>query len=179
MIRVSPIISIPSILPKLRKCERFLKAISRENLVHQINNKFPPQFMKTKTVLSFLLFIAFASSILANQNEVITIQKIGGRPWLIKPEGMPFFAHGITHARNLSSKSEIDKFSKACKEIGFNSYGYGCPQSLRKDMPFIESWNHLVPISYYRGKNLGSIYRYLRHQRADKTRESGEVYLPT
>ena len=109
--------------------------------------------MKTKTVLSFLLFIAFASSILANQTEVITIQKIGGRSWLIKPDGMPFFAHGITHARNLSSKSDIDKFSKACKEIGFNSYGYGCPESLRKDMPFIESWNHLVPISYYRGKN--------------------------
>ena len=49
--------------------------------------------MKTKTVLSFLLFIAFASSILANQTEVITIQKIGGRPWLIKPGGKPFFAH--------------------------------------------------------------------------------------
>jgi hypothetical protein len=32
--------------------------------------------MKTKTVLFFLLFIAFASSILANQNEVITIQKL-------------------------------------------------------------------------------------------------------
>jgi hypothetical protein len=109
--------------------------------------------MKTKTVLFFLLFIAFASSILANQNEVITIQKIGGRPWLVKHGGKPFFAHGITHARNLSSKSEIDKFSKACKEIGFNSYGYGCPKSLRKDMTFIESWNHLVPISYYRGKN--------------------------
>jgi hypothetical protein len=104
-------------------------------------------------VHSFLLFIAFASSILANQTEVITIQKMGGRPWLTKPEGKPFFAHGITHARNLSSKPEIDKFSKACKEIGFNSYGYGCPESLRKDMPFIESWNHLVPISYYRGKN--------------------------
>ena len=109
--------------------------------------------MKTKTVVSILLFIAFAPSIFANQTEVITIQKFGSRPWLTKHDGKPFFAHGITHARNLSSKPEIDKFSKACKEIGFNSYGYGCPESLRKDMPFIESWNHLVPISYYRGKS--------------------------
>jgi len=54
--------------------------------------------------------------------------------------------------KKLKPTSDIDKFSKACKEIGFNSYGYGCPESLRNDMPFIESWNHLVPISYYRGK---------------------------
>ena len=35
--------------------------------------------METKTVLSFLLFIVFAPSILANQTEVITIQKMGVR----------------------------------------------------------------------------------------------------
>ena len=35
--------------------------------------------------------------------------------------------------------------------LGFNAYGYGCPPQLRHDMPYIESWNHLVPISYYRG----------------------------
>ena len=45
---------------------------------------------------------------------------------------------------NLKTSTDLDKFSKSCKEIGFNSYGYGCAESLRKDMPFIESWNHLV-----------------------------------
>lgn len=60
------------------------------------------------------------------------------------PDGQPFFAHGITHAHNLKTSTDLDKFSKSCKEIGFNSYGYGCTESLRKDMPFIESWNHLV-----------------------------------
>jgi hypothetical protein len=56
-----------------------------ENLVHQMNNKFSPQFMKTKTGVSFLLFIVFAPSILANQTEVITIQKMGADHGLQSP----------------------------------------------------------------------------------------------
>ena len=71
---------------------------------------------------------------------------------IFTPEGKPFFAHGITHARNLANL-DFKKFSEACKDIGFNAYGYGCPQQLREDMPYLASWNHLVPISYYRGKN--------------------------
>ena len=81
-----------------------------------------------------------------------SLTKIKGRDWLLTPEGRPFFAHGITHARNLSNL-DFKKFSEACKDIGFNAYGYGCPQQLREDMPYLASWNHLVPISYYRGKN--------------------------
>jgi len=82
-----------------------------------------------------------------------SLTKINGRDWLLTPEGRPFFAHGITHAGNRLAKLDFKKFSKACKELGFNAYGYGCPQQLRKDMPYVASWNHLVPISYYRGKN--------------------------
>jgi hypothetical protein len=100
--------------------------------------------MKTKTVVSFLLFVLFASPTLANKAGFITIKKFEGRSWLIVPDGQPFFAHGISHARNLKTSTDLDKFSKTCKEIGFNSYGYGCAESLRKDMPFIESWNHFV-----------------------------------
>ena len=85
--------------------------------------------------------------------ENIILGEIKGRHWLIMPNGSPFFAHGITHAGNRDAKLNFQKFSKACKKVGFNAYGYGCPEPLRKDMPFIESWNHLVPISYYRGKN--------------------------
>ncbi len=61
------------------------------------------------------------------------------------------FAHGITHAGTARAKYDLKKFSAACKEVGFNSYGYGCPDELRSDMPYLESWNHLVPISMYRG----------------------------
>ncbi len=85
--------------------------------------------------------------------ENIILGEIKGRHWLIMPNGSPFFAHGITHAGNRDAKLNFQKFSKACKKVGFNAYGYGCPEPLRNDMPFIESWNHLVPISYYRGKN--------------------------
>jgi len=82
-----------------------------------------------------------------------SLTKIKGRDWLLTAEGRPFFAHGITHAGNQFAKLDFKKFSEACKELGFNAYGYGCPQQLRKDMPYVASWNHLVPISYYRGKN--------------------------
>lgn len=81
----------------------------------------------------------------------ITLSKINGRHWLVGPDGKPFFAHGITHAGNGRAKLDLKKFSAACKAVGFNSYGYGCPDALRSDMPYLESWNHLVPISMYRG----------------------------
>lgn len=83
----------------------------------------------------------------------ISLAEIGGRTWLIDSSGKPFFAHGITHLSNNRAKFDLAKISKACKELGFNAYGYGCPPALRSDMPYVESWNHLVPISYYRGKN--------------------------
>ena len=82
-----------------------------------------------------------------------SLTKINGRDWLLTSEGRPFFAHGITHAGNQFANLNFKKFSQACKELGFNAYGYGCPQQLRKDMPYVASWNNLVPISYYRGKN--------------------------
>lgn len=83
----------------------------------------------------------------------IRLTEIDGRHWLVGPDGKPFFAHGITHVSNNRAKIDFAEMSAACKELGFNSYGYGCPAQLKRDMPYVESWNHLVPISYYRGKN--------------------------
>lgn len=85
--------------------------------------------------------------------KAIRLTQIEGRHWLLMPDRQPFFAHGITHAGNNLAKFDYKEFSKACKKVGFNAYGYGCPEPLRKDMPFVESWNHLMPISYYRGTN--------------------------
>ena len=82
----------------------------------------------------------------------IRLTEINGRHWLIGPDGKPFFAHGITHVGNARSKYDFIDISTACKRLGFNAYGYGCPQELRSDMPYLESWNHLVPISMYRSK---------------------------
>ncbi|MCM2369077.1 Spy/CpxP family protein refolding chaperone [Aporhodopirellula aestuarii] len=83
----------------------------------------------------------------------IRLTRIDGRHWLVGPDGKPFFAHGITHVSNNRAKFDFAEMSAACQKLGFNSYGYGCPDQLRHDMPYIESWNHLVPISYYRGEN--------------------------
>ena len=83
----------------------------------------------------------------------IRLTKIDGRHWLVGPNGKPFFAHGITHVSTNRAKFDFAKMSAACKRLGFNAYGYGCPPQLKHDMPYVESWNHLVPISYYRGKD--------------------------
>ena len=102
-------------------------------------------------VISFFFLTLFSGQLLAEEYNHITIKKTADRLWLAKPNGELFFAHGITHARNLSAKLDYRDFSKACKKLGFNAYGYGCPPELRSDMPYLEGWNHLVPISYYRG----------------------------
>lgn len=104
-------------------------------------------------LLSLLLAGVLAASAAAEKRKNFTLTKIEGRHWLVDPNGNPFFAHGITHVNNQRAKIEFAKISKACKALGFNAYGYGCPEQLRADMPYLESWNHLVPISYYRGKN--------------------------
>lgn len=113
-------------------------------------------YLARTILLHLALVAAFASPLLAEKPaavEAIRLSQIQRRHWLLTPEGQPFFAHGITHAGNNRAKFDFKDFSKACKEVGFNAYGYGCPEQLRKDMPFLESWNHLVPISYYRGRN--------------------------
>lgn len=83
--------------------------------------------------------------------KTISLTKIKGRHWLVDAEGKPFFAHGITHAGQVRGKYDLTDFANACKQVGFNAFGYGCPDELRSEMPYLESWNHLVPISMYRG----------------------------
>ena len=102
-------------------------------------------------IIVFLFLSFFSIVLLGEEFNHITIKETDGRHWLVKPNGELFFAHGITHARNLSAMLDYREFSKACKKVGFNAYGYGCPPELRSDMPYLEGWNHLVPISYYRG----------------------------
>ncbi|MEM7783078.1 MAG: beta-agarase [Planctomycetota bacterium] len=85
------------------------------------------------------------------KSRFIQLKNMAGRDWLVGPDGRPFFAHGITHVNNKRSPFNFSQFSTACRKLGFNAYGYGCPPILKKDLPYIEGWNHLVPISTYRG----------------------------
>ncbi|MEO1617616.1 MAG: endo-1,4-beta-xylanase, partial [Planctomycetota bacterium] len=93
-----------------------------------------------------------------SKRSAIGLNEIDGRTWLVTPDGEPFFAHGITHATNRSLSSQYDALSKACKDLGFNAYGYGCPPELKKDMPYVEGRNY-VPSSMYRGK--GGSFRFI------------------
>jgi len=103
-------------------------------------------------ILSLVVVLTLSSNgELQTRPKRITLSEIDGRAWLVDSEGKPFFAHGITHGKH--GRADLDAFSKACKEVGFNAYGYGCPPELRGDMPFVESWSHLVKSAYYRGKN--------------------------
>ena len=115
---------------------------------------------RSLTILTFCSTFAFFASFASfspgeprPETQPIRISKIDGRHWLIDRDGHPFFAHGITHSGNQSANLDLAAFSTACKEVGFNSYGYGCPPELQSDMPFLESWSHLVKSAYYRGKN--------------------------
>ncbi len=98
-----------------------------------------------------------SSSELAGRSA-IGLAEIEGRTWLITPEGQPFFAHGITHTTNRSLSHQYKAVAKACRSLGFNAYGYGCPSELKKDMPYVEGRNY-VPISTYRGK--GGSFRFI------------------
>ncbi|MEM7143830.1 MAG: beta-agarase [Verrucomicrobiota bacterium] len=106
------------------------------------------------TLPSLSLLALVVLTVAGNEPEVrnITLAEIDGRHWLVDADGKPFFAHGITHVGVKRAKIDFEEISEACKELGFNAYGYGCPDQLRGDMPYVESWNHLVPSSYYRGK---------------------------
>jgi len=109
--------------------------------------------VKLKLILLACLSFCLALDGVEKKPQVITLTEIDGRHWLVDSEGKPFFAHGITHVNNQRAGLDYDEFSEACKALGFNAYGYGTPQELKADMPYVEGWNHLVPISTYRGKN--------------------------
>ena len=108
------------------------------------------RFLQIPLMLSIFTFTLTGQEVVPKN---VTLTEIEGRAWLVGPDRKPFFAHGITHVNNREAKLDFEKFAALSKELGFNAYGYGCPPQLRDDMPYVESWNHLVPISYYRGKN--------------------------
>ncbi|GAB6165970.1 hypothetical protein JCM19992_19700 [Thermostilla marina] len=82
------------------------------------------------------------------EKAVIHIEEIGGRSWLVDSEGRPFFAHGVTHLGHGHAEN-VFHIAAACKRLGFNAYGYGCPDVLKNDLPYLEGRNFL-PISIYR-----------------------------
>lgn len=95
-----------------------------------------------------MLAAAWISTADTPPSKNIRIAEIGGRSWLIGPDGNPFFAHGVTHLGGKHGE-EIGAIARACKDLGFNAYGYGCPPALKADLPYLEG-RQLVPMSTYR-----------------------------
>lgn len=108
--------------------------------------------MKPIAIWALALFITCPLASVAQEQSVIRLAEIEGRTWLITPEGKPFFPHGITHVTNRDLRTNYNAVSKACKDLGFNAYGYGCPTELKSDMPYLEGRNY-VPISTYLGRS--------------------------
>ena len=102
------------------------------------------------TALTLALCLSWQLSLTAQEHSAFRLAKINGRTWLIKPDGKPFFPHGITHSTNRSLSRDYNALSKACKKLGFNSYGYGCPSVLKKDMPYVEGRNYISTSTYMR-----------------------------
>lgn len=114
------------------------------------------EFTKMKSATATLaimvsIYITSSFSCVAESQSVIRLTEIEGRSWLITADGKPFFAHGITHVSNGELRNNYGAVSKACKDLGFNAYGYGCPTELKSDMPYLDGRNY-VPISMYLGR---------------------------
>lgn len=103
------------------------------------------------TLAAVILSLAPPAATAAEATGFIHLEEIDGRSWLVDSKGKPFFAHGITHIGTVKIGAPYEKIAEACKDAGFNAYGYGCPDALKDDMPYIASVNHLVPMSLYRG----------------------------
>lgn len=97
------------------------------------------------TLIVFLL--AASQSPAADGQSTIRLREIDGRTWLIGPDDCPFFAHGVTHLKSQHGE-DVMAVGQACKELGFNAYGYGCPNELKTNLPYLEG-RQFVPMSLY------------------------------
>lgn len=113
--------------------------------------RFPITVKQTFRLLTVLLLAPPAALHAAEQD--VRLEVLNGRYWLIDPTGEPFFPHGVNHIGKHGEGTGARAVSQACRALGFTAYGYGCPADLYADMPYLESWNDLVPISLHRNED--------------------------
>ncbi|MEO0963980.1 MAG: beta-agarase [Planctomycetota bacterium] len=109
--------------------------------------------------LAIVSLIGVSTVAYGQNGSAIGLEEIDGRTWLIDPTGRPFFAHGVTHVGQGGHTEDVHDIAQACKDLGFNAYGYGCPPELRSDMPYVDGRNGIVPMSIYRTSN--NSFRYV------------------
>jgi hypothetical protein len=104
--------------------------------------------MNPVSMLTLAVLAAAPMAAAAPDPPPIRLKKTDGRTWLIDQHGRPFFAHGVTHLGG-NHGEDVKAVAKACKELGFNAYGYGCPNMLKTDLPYLDG-RQFVPMSLYR-----------------------------
>ena len=93
-------------------------------------------------------FVSFVLILLASVNcsaeGVFRLSKVHGRDCLIDPAGKPFLSLGINHIRNVLQGDFSHNQQQACEEAydnlrawGFNTAGYGAPDSLTQMIPYL------------------------------------------
>lgn len=87
---------------------------------------------------------------LTHAEDFIRLSSNGDRVFLIDSDGKPFFAHGVNHIAPHGQGEDAARVAPKCETLKFNAYGYGSPADLHSDMPYVESWNDLVPMSLHR-----------------------------
>lgn len=87
----------------------------------------------------------------AQAPSFIRLQEMEGRTWLVDSSGRPFFAHGVTHVAYGHNNEDITTIGRLCKELGFNAYGYGCPEQFKSDLPYVDDINGIVKMAIYQG----------------------------
>ncbi|MEM8669376.1 MAG: DUF1080 domain-containing protein [Planctomycetota bacterium] len=106
-----------------------------------------------RALVAIAMLAISATTASAHEPSVIKIKEIEGRSWLVDTNDQPFFAHGVTHVGYGHNGESVTEIADALKDLGFNSYGYGCPDFLKSDMPYVQDNNDIALIAIYRGKN--------------------------
>ncbi|MEM8872720.1 MAG: beta-agarase, partial [Planctomycetota bacterium] len=96
------------------------------------------------------VLVSWPAMAASHPSGVIQLAKSESRWWLVDTDGRPFFAHGVTHLAHGNHAEPVEDIAEAVKALGFNAYGYGTPEELKADLPYLDSRNHFVPISLYR-----------------------------
>ena len=95
-----------------------------------------------------LCLAGFVLCSMAEDRGGFRIEERDGRHSLVGVDGKAFFAHGVTHL-GVARSEGLDKAVAAFRELGFNSFGYGCPDPVKDELPYLEG-RQFVPSSTYR-----------------------------
>lgn len=106
-------------------------------------------------LLTIIITLALSTSAIGA--SYIRLGRQGTRHVLINPQGNAMFFHGVNHIESDGAGTMETLVKNKLTGLGFNSFGYGCPDNLKNDKPYCEGWNDLVPCSEYNTTNFSYV----------------------